>query len=144
MVVIQKMELESFQRCTMKGEGAEVTSCSKRNFNCMSEVKKKKKSQREWSDAGREAQRGCGGPWRYSKLGCTQPWVTCCELDLDQRFPEVPSNLNDYVIQNSSQQPRGTQDLWSTDSPASWVILYLLHCLKTGFCEMFGRFCGPG
>lgn len=45
MMVIQKMELESFQRCTMKGQGAEVTSCSKRNFNCMSEVKKKNHSE---------------------------------------------------------------------------------------------------
>lgn len=40
MVVLQKTELESFQRGTVKGQGAEVTSYSKRNSNCMSEVKK--------------------------------------------------------------------------------------------------------
>lgn len=30
-------------------------------------------SQSEWSDAERGVQRGFGGPWRYSKLGWTQP-----------------------------------------------------------------------
>lgn len=42
MVVIQKMELESFERCTVKGQGVEVTSNSKRNSNSMSNMKKKK------------------------------------------------------------------------------------------------------
>lgn len=45
MVVIQKMELESFERCTVKGQGVEVTSNSKRNSNSMSNMKKKKKQQ---------------------------------------------------------------------------------------------------
>lgn len=64
MVVIQKMDLESFQRCTMKGQGAEVISRSKRNSNCMSEVEKKQNH----SESGLTLEERPRGLWRTLEI----------------------------------------------------------------------------
>lgn len=66
--LVQKME--SFQRVTVKEHG-QKSQVIAREIPLACQVKKN--SQSQWFDAGREAQRGFGGPWIYSKLGWTQP-----------------------------------------------------------------------
>lgn len=109
---------------------AEVTSYSKRNSTCMS-GENKFTVRVVW--CWKRAQRGFGGPWRYSELGWTQPWVTGCELELGQRLQRC---LPTWMITWFRIAANSPQDLQRSDSPANWVILCLLTCLKTGCCEM--------
>lgn len=60
---------EYFQQVTVKGQG-QRSHVIAREIPRACQVKINLQS--EWSDAGREAQRGFGGPWRYSELGWAQ------------------------------------------------------------------------